>query len=215
MGAGDASQFTRNTVKVGDLSISYLKGGHGQPLLYLHGLTGWGRWETYHLALGITNLVYAPQLPGWSDGQIPPSLVSVADYARLMVRCLDGLGIRQFDLVGHSFGGAIAFKLATSKRYVRCVRSLTLIEPVLPSILLEHEPDRPFYESFARESERICTPIWLGDKERGLQQFLTFWNGHVCWENLSRNRKAAFAESKAKTWWILSNWNVSPTAHHF
>src|SRR5207249_5601058 len=47
MGAGDASQFTRNTVKVGDLTIAYLKGGRGQPLLYLHGLSGWGRWESY------------------------------------------------------------------------------------------------------------------------------------------------------------------------
>jgi pimeloyl-ACP methyl ester carboxylesterase len=37
--------------------------------------------------------VYAPQLPGWSDRQIPSSLASVADYARLMVRFLDGLGV--------------------------------------------------------------------------------------------------------------------------
>ena len=65
MGAGYASQFTRNTVKVGDLTIPYCKGGRGQPLLYLHGLSGWGRWESYHITFGITNLVYAPQLPGW------------------------------------------------------------------------------------------------------------------------------------------------------
>src|SRR5260221_10859191 len=89
MGAGDASQFTRNTAKVGDLAVSYLKGGRGQPLLYLHGLTGWGRWETCHMALGVTNLVYAPQLPGWPDGQIPASLTSVWDYAQLMAHFLD------------------------------------------------------------------------------------------------------------------------------
>ena len=73
MGAGYASQFTRNTVKVGDLTIPYLKGGRGQPLLYLHGLSGWGRWESYHITFGITNLVYAPQLPGWPDGPVPAS----------------------------------------------------------------------------------------------------------------------------------------------
>ena len=112
MGAGDASQFTRNTAKVGDLTIPYLKGGRGQPLLYLHGLTGWGRWETYHFALGITNFVYAPQLPGWSDGQVPTSLTSVRDYAQLMVQFLDSVGLQQIDLVGHSFGGWIALYMA-------------------------------------------------------------------------------------------------------
>ena len=141
----------------------------------------------YHaIALDISG--YSKNEP-WHD-PAPSSLDSEAAYLHQELKALPG----PIHLVGHSFGGAIAFKLATSKRYVRCVRSLTLIEPVLPSILLEHEPDRPFYESFARESERICTPIWLGDKERGLQQFLTFWNGHVCWENLSRDRKAAFIE---------------------
>jgi pimeloyl-ACP methyl ester carboxylesterase len=141
----------------------------------------------YHaIALDISG--YSKNEP-WHD-PAPSSLDSEAAYLHQELKALPG----PIHLVGHSFGGAIAFKLATSKRYVRCVRSLTLIEPVLPSILLEHEPDRPFYESFARESEHICTPIWLGDKERGLQQFLTFWNGHVCWENLSRNRKAAFIE---------------------
>lgn len=112
MGAGDASQFTRNTAKVGDLRISYFKGGRGEPLLYLHGLGGWGSWETYHLALGITNLVYAPQLPGWQDGQIPPQLTSVKDYAEVMVQFLDAVGVSTVDLVGHSFGGWIALYIA-------------------------------------------------------------------------------------------------------
>src|SRR5215470_470530 len=112
MGAGDASQFTRNTAKIGGLTVSYLKGGRGQPLLYLHGLTGWGRWETYHMALGVTNLVYAPQLPGWPDGQIPPSLASVWEYAQLMTQFLDVVKEDRIDLVGHSFGGWIALAMA-------------------------------------------------------------------------------------------------------
>jgi pimeloyl-ACP methyl ester carboxylesterase len=112
MGAGDASQFTRNTVKVGDLMIPYFKGGRGQPLLYLHGLSGWGRWESYHMTLGLTNLVYAPQLPGWQDGQVPASMTSARDYARVMTQFLDAIGISTVDLVGHSFGGWIALHMA-------------------------------------------------------------------------------------------------------
>jgi pimeloyl-ACP methyl ester carboxylesterase len=170
MGAGDASQFTRNTAKVGDLSISYLKGGRGQPLLYLHGLTGWGRWETYHLALGITNLVYAPQLPGWSDGQIPPSLVSVADYARLMVRCLDGLGVRQFDLVGHSFGGWIALSIAVE--HPERVSRLVVVDPMglhipdVPALPLEHLDEETFLRAaFAQTGEVVIRGDFAGVRE--------------------------------------------------
>lgn len=128
MGAGDASQFTRNLVKVGDLSISYFKGGRGQPLLYLHGLSGWGRWESYHMALGITNMVYAPQLPGWSDGQIAASLTSVRDYTQVLIHFLDAIGLNTVDLVGHSFGGWIALQMAVA--YPERIAKLVLADPM-------------------------------------------------------------------------------------
>ena len=97
-------------------------------------------------------------------------------------------------LVGHSFGGAIAFKIATSGQYACRVRSLTLLEPVLPSILLEQDVDHPLYRYFLHETAHICTPIWFDDKELGLQRFLTFWNGHQCWQSLSEDRKTAMMQ---------------------
>jgi pimeloyl-ACP methyl ester carboxylesterase len=116
MGAGDASQFTRNRIKVGDVSVNYMKGGRGAPLLYLHGLSGSSRWESHHLALAITNMVYAVQLPGWPEGSIPAEIKSVHDYANLMVALIDALEFDRIDLVGHSFGGWIALYLATEHR---------------------------------------------------------------------------------------------------
>jgi pimeloyl-ACP methyl ester carboxylesterase len=112
MGAGDASQFRRHSARAGDLTISYLKGGRGNPLLYLHGLSGWGRWETYHLAFAISHMVYAPQLPGWPDGQLPALSKSVRDYAGVMFEFLDALEIATTDIVAHSFGGWIALYMA-------------------------------------------------------------------------------------------------------
>lgn len=170
MGAGDASQFTRNAAKVGDLSISYLRGGRGQPLLYLHGLAGWGRWETYHMALGITNFVYAPQLPGWSDGQIPPSLLSVADYARLFVQFLDALGLRQVDLVGHSFGGWIALHLAVAQP--ERVSRLVVVDPMgldipsAPALNLDHIDEDAFLRAaFAQTGEVVIRGDFAGVRE--------------------------------------------------
>ncbi len=115
MGAGDASQFRRHSARVGDLAISYLKGGRGKPLLYLHGLSGWGRWETYHLALAISHMVYAPQLPGWPDGQLPATIKSVSDYAAIMFKFLDAIEVQTTDIVAHSFGAWIAMYMAVEQ----------------------------------------------------------------------------------------------------
>ncbi len=74
MGAADGAIFTRHRVQVRGFDVSYLKGGHAgdtEPVLYLHGMGGAGRWEAYHMALGTVALTYAPQLPGWQEGQPP------------------------------------------------------------------------------------------------------------------------------------------------
>jgi pimeloyl-ACP methyl ester carboxylesterase len=43
---------------------------------------------------------------------------------------LDGLGLEQIDLVGHSWGGRVALDLAAARP--RCVRRLALVDPVPP-----------------------------------------------------------------------------------
>src|ERR1700722_12772406 len=99
MGAGDASQFTRNRISIGNSNVAYLKGGRGAPLVYLHGLSASNRWESHHLALAITNLVYAVQLPGWPEGSIPAGIESAHDYAKLIIALFDALGLDSVDVV--------------------------------------------------------------------------------------------------------------------
>src|SRR5262245_64152288 len=117
MGAADGALFTRHRVKVGDFDVSYLKGGHTrdtEPVLYLHGMGGAGRWEAYHMALGTVALTYAPQLPGWQEGQPPKGIGSVQDYATLVAKFLDAVGIDKGVLMGHSIGGWLAQEGATA-----------------------------------------------------------------------------------------------------
>ncbi len=191
MGAGDASQFTRNTAKVGDLTVSYLKGGRGQPLLYLHGLTGWGRWETYHMALGVTNLVYAPQLPGWPDGQLPARLTSVRDYAQVMAQFLDFVKEDRVDLVGHSFGGWIA--LAMAEDYPERVSHLVLVDamgldvPDAPAADLGRMDEEAFLQAaFAQTGEVVIRGDFAGVREnvRKGQEFEKQWKSREIVETL-------------------------------
>jgi pimeloyl-ACP methyl ester carboxylesterase len=128
MGAGYGSQFSRNSAKVGELTVQYLKGGQGRPLLYLHGIGGWGRWETHHLGMGVTNEVYAPQLPGWQVGKIPPSVHSVRDYAQIMVGFLDSLTLDRVDLAGHSIGSWLALCMAVEQP--ERISRLVLVDPL-------------------------------------------------------------------------------------
>jgi 2-hydroxy-6-oxonona-2,4-dienedioate hydrolase len=131
MGAADGAIFTRHRVKVGGFEVSYLKGGQAgdtEPVLYLHGLGGAGRWEAFHMALGTVALTYAPQLPGWPEGQAPTEIKSVQDYAALVVELFDAVGIDQGILMGHSIGGWIALYVATA--CPERVSRLILVDPM-------------------------------------------------------------------------------------
>ena len=131
MGAADGALFTRHRVQVGGFDVSYLKGGHTgdtEPVLYLHGMGGAGRWEAYHMALGTVALTYAPQLPGWQEGQPPEGIGSVQDYATLVAKFLDAVGIDKGVLMGHSIGGWIAQYVATA--HPDRISRLILVDPM-------------------------------------------------------------------------------------
>ena len=115
MGAADGSIFNRRTVTAGGFDVACLVGGADEgidPVLYLHGLGGAGKWEACHMSLGTVAVTYLPQLPGWREGRPPQTLQSVADYARLVLDLMDALELERATLVGHSIGGWIGLKAA-------------------------------------------------------------------------------------------------------
>ncbi len=126
--AGYASVFSRKTVQLGSLTIRYLEGGHGDPLVYLHGLEGWGLWDSLHIAVGITNRVYAPLLPGWQDGRVPESIRTPGDYAPLVRDFVAAIGAKRVTLVGHSIGGWVALRVAAE--FPAIVDRLVLVDPL-------------------------------------------------------------------------------------
>ena len=153
MGAADGAIFTRHRVQVSGFDVSYLRGGQAgdtEPVLYLHGMGGAGRWEAYHMALGTVALTYAPQLPGWQEGQAPTGIRSVQDYAALVVEFLDAVGIDKGVLMGHSIGGWIALSVATT--HPDRVSRLILVDPMGLDVPSAPSPDLRTMdeESFAK-----------------------------------------------------------------
>jgi pimeloyl-ACP methyl ester carboxylesterase len=197
MGAGDASQFTRNRIDLGGLNVAYLNGGRGAPLVYLHGLSASNRWESHHLALAITNLVYAVQLPGWPEGSIPAVIESAHDYAKLIIALLDALGLDSVDLVGHSFGGWIALDLAAE--YPSRVSRLVLADamgldvPEAPAADLAAMDQDSFLRAAFVETGRVLVPGDFGgaiEDVRLGQEFETQWRSRELILGLTRGRLA-------------------------
>lgn len=114
MGAADAAIYSRQLARVSGYDIPYLRGGRGAPVVYLHGLGGAGKWESYHMAFASDAVVFVPQLPGWQEWAPVPGLNSLDDYAALVLSLIDELGVDQTTLVGHSVGGWIALKVAAA-----------------------------------------------------------------------------------------------------
>jgi pimeloyl-ACP methyl ester carboxylesterase len=144
----------------------------------LHCSLGSGRqWAPLAEALGGGYRVITPDISGYGDNGRPVRTVStLSDEIDLLSEALASVG-GPIHLVGHSYGGAIAFKVATSSPFVSRVRSLTLIEPVLPTILREHGSDRVLYDYFAGVGRGICTDLLNGAPSNALDKFLTYWNG--------------------------------------
>ena len=92
--------------------IRYFEGGEGPPLLLVHGYGGsaWNFSELAPLLAGGRRLVI-PDLPGHGGSSPLPAAPNLAAYADPLAGLFDG----EVDVVGHSFGGAVALRLAARR----------------------------------------------------------------------------------------------------
>ena len=94
--------------------LHYLEAGSGPPLLLLHGASGGGaNWYRLIGPLARRWRVLAPDLPGFgfSDPIEPVGLLG-QQVAEFISRWLSTLDVERADVVGTSFGGIVALRLA-------------------------------------------------------------------------------------------------------
>ena len=169
MGAGDGAIFTRKRADVSGHQVSYLVGGREgdmEPVLYLHGMGGAGKWEAFHMALGTVAHTFAPQLPGWTAGEPPDGIEGVQDYADLALGFLDAVELEKVALVGHSIGGWMALYLATQhpERVSRLVLadSMGLDLPDSPVADLDAIEEETFGQKVFAKLGMVATPEAYG-----------------------------------------------------
>lgn len=100
-------------VQTSDLRMHYLQAGTGAPVILIHGFPETNfEWRKQFPALAERHAVFAPDTRGFGRTDKPDIRVSRALLAGDIVRFMDALGIERAAVVGHDWGGIIAFKLA-------------------------------------------------------------------------------------------------------
>jgi len=101
------------STEINNLNISYQVAGDGDVILLLH---GWGgeaaSFQPVFKWLSQSHKVYALDLPGFGNSQIPPTPWNASDYAQFVTAFLEKFSISKVHLIGHSFGGRIAIILS-------------------------------------------------------------------------------------------------------
>jgi pimeloyl-ACP methyl ester carboxylesterase len=124
-----AAGLEHHDIDVGGDRVEYLDGGHGEPLVLLHGFgadkDNWTRVARY---LTPRFRVIAPDLPGFGDSTRNPSArYASADQVDRVHAFVHALGLESFHLGGNSMGGGIAGNYAA--KYPADVKSLWLVAP--------------------------------------------------------------------------------------
>ncbi|MGB4065348.1 MAG: alpha/beta hydrolase [Azonexus sp.] len=119
--------------KAGGIETNYHDVGSGAPVLLIHGsgpgVTAWANWRLVLPELGKTCRAIAPDMVGFGYTERPVGIEYSTDgWVDHAIGLLDALGIEQTDLIGNSFGGAIALALAI--RHPQRVRKLVLMGSV-------------------------------------------------------------------------------------
>jgi pimeloyl-ACP methyl ester carboxylesterase len=112
--------------------LHYLHAGTGTPMFLIHGLLGSSaNWRKNIEALARNASVYAVDMLNMGKSQRVEGLdVSLKATANRIVAAMDSLGLAEADIIGHSYGGAIALMVAA--QHPRRVRRLILFAPANP-----------------------------------------------------------------------------------
>lgn len=102
-----------STVKIEGKKIHYLTAGQGPAVLLLHGYTQTSRmWRPLIERLKEKFTVYAPDLPGIGDSDVPKSGADMKTAAIRIHALAKSLGITKARVVGHDIGLMVAYAYA-------------------------------------------------------------------------------------------------------
>lgn len=114
-------------IDVGRLRVHHTYGGHGSPVVFIHGLgsSGYMEWRLNLEQAAAHHRVFAPDLPGYGRTDKPRVRYTIPYFARFIERYMDERRLRSATVVGASLGGRVALEVALERPSL--VRRLVLV----------------------------------------------------------------------------------------
>ena len=123
--------FTHRTASVNGIQLHYVIGGHGDPVVLLHGWPEtWYEWHLVMPALAKNYTVIAPDLRGLGDSSKPPTGYDGKTVAEDIHQLVTQLGFKTIFLVGHDIGTQVAYSYTAA--HPTEVKKLVVMELTIP-----------------------------------------------------------------------------------
>lgn len=155
--------------------------------------------------------IIAPDLYG--HGRTPPwpdhRGMSVDDEVDLLEPAFRMAGDR-FHLIGHSWGGAIALKVAL--RHLPRLLSLTVYEPALWSLLVADDPESAASREIITNRDETQRMMDTGDFAGAGEYFIDYWVRPGTWKRMTEARRSSFCSGMcaASPEWYASFHETTP-----
>ena len=134
--------------------VHLLRGGTGEPVLFLHAAGGAGVWHPFHQALADAGFeVLAPDHPGFGKSDEFTEVDAIDDLVYHYLDVMDALGVARPHVVGASFGGWIAAELAVHSPHR--IGSLTLLSAAGLRI-----PEHPVTDIFLLPPAKLIATLY-------------------------------------------------------
>jgi pimeloyl-ACP methyl ester carboxylesterase len=179
--------------------LRYRLNASGRPsLVLLHAATSSGaQWRGVERALGSRYKVVAPAL--YAEGcSVPPLPLCEAGVLRadveLVQSALESIG-GCAHLVGHSYGGFVAHRVALENP--ASVLSLILVEPTAFDVL--GDPGGSLEARQIETMRRACEEaVEIGNLTEAAERFVDYWSSPGAYRALSENRRDQIARAMVK-----------------
>jgi len=191
-----------------NLKIDYTEDGKGKTVILIHSsVSGNRQWRSlvenlidrFHV-LAINLYGYGETMP-WPDD----STQTLSDQAKLVLALCSKMQA-PISIVGHSFGGSVALKVAS---FLGCqVDKMVLLEPNPFYLLKQHNRIDAYQESqemFDHVKKYGANDDWIKVAEK----FADYFVSDGTWESMSEKRRQAFVTSLAPNFY---EWDATMNA---
>jgi pimeloyl-ACP methyl ester carboxylesterase len=127
------------SAKIGDINLFFSDSGKGRPVIFVHGIpTDYRIWDRVVSGFqDIRAITYSRRCAAPNQNSVSPAESTVEVNSSDLLNLIHELNVEDPILIGHSYGGFVS--LYTVWKNPGLIKTLILVEPAVPSILVRNE----------------------------------------------------------------------------